>query len=103
LAHRATVELKGQWLHVAVIDVNNKQRKVIDMNNLTWIGIVVWGLLMAGFGLLSASPVPAVASTAVQAHDALFLISGGLMTSMIGMAGLAGLMGQRASVVKRTK
>jgi hypothetical protein len=30
-------------------------------------------------------------------------MSGGLMTSMIGAAGLFGLMGQRASVVKRTK
>lgn len=73
------------------------------MNNLTWIGIVVWGVLMAGFGLLSAAPVPAVHATDVQAQDALFLISGGFMTSMIGMAGLFGLMGQRASVVKRTK
>lgn len=73
------------------------------MNNLTWIGIIVWGVLMAGFGLLSAAPVAADHATDVQAQDALFLISGGFMTSMIGMAGLFGLMGQRASVVKRTK
>ena len=72
------------------------------MNNLTWIGIVVWGLIIAGFGLLSV-PHPAVGATDVQAQDVLFLMSGGLMTSMIGAAGLFGLMGQRASVVKRTK
>jgi hypothetical protein len=73
------------------------------MNNLTWIGIVVWGVLVAAFGLLSASPAPVADATVVQAHDALFLISGGFMTSMIGMAGVFGLMGQRTSVVKRTK
>ena len=73
------------------------------MNNLTWIGIVVWGLIIAGFGLLSAAPVPAANVTDVQAQDVLFLISGGLMTSMIGAAGLFGLMGQRAGVAKRTK
>ena len=73
------------------------------MNNLTWIGIVVWGLIIAGFGLLSAAPVPAASVTDVQAQDVLFLMSGGLMTSMIGAAGLFGLMGQRAGVAKRTK
>ena len=73
------------------------------MNNLTWIGIVVWGLIIAGFGLLSAAPVPAASVTDVQAQDVLFLMSGGLMTSMIGAAGLLGLMGQRAGVAKITK
>ena len=73
------------------------------MNNLTWIGIVVWGLIIAGFGLLSAAPVPAASVTDVQAQDVLFLMSGGLVTSMIGAAGLFGLMGQRAGVAKRTK
>jgi len=73
-----------------------------NLNNLTWIGIVVWGVLIAGFGLISAAPVP-VDATVVQAHDALFLMSGGLVTSMIGTAGLFGWMGQRQGVVKRTK
>jgi len=72
------------------------------MNNVTWIGIVVGGLLIAAFGLLSASPLPAGAND-VQAQDVLFLMSGGLMTSMIGAAGLCGFMGHSASVVKRTK
>lgn len=73
------------------------------MNNLPWIGIVVWGFLIAGFGLLSASPVPAAGTNDLQAQDVLFLLSGGLVTSMIGAAGLFGMLGQRASVVKRTK
>jgi len=83
--------------------VQHNQGKEIDMNNLTWIGIVVWGLVIAGFGLFSAAPHPVAGVTDVQAQDVLFLMSGGLMTSMIGTAGLFGLMGQRASVVKRTK
>jgi hypothetical protein len=73
------------------------------MSNMTWMGIVVWGLLIAGFGLLSASPLPATGANDVQAQDVLFLMSGGLMTSMIGAAGLFGFLGQVAGVVKRTK
>lgn len=73
------------------------------MNNLTWSGIVVWGLLMAGFGLLWAPPLPALGANGLQAQDVLFLMSGGLVTSMIGAMGLLGKLGQRASVVKRTK
>ena len=73
------------------------------MNNLSWMVIVVSGLLMAGFGLLQAPLVPAAGVNGLQAQDVLFLMSGGLMTSLLGAAGLFGKMGQRASVVKRTK
>lgn len=73
------------------------------MNNLTWVGIVVGGVLIAAFGLLSGAPVPVAGVNDVQAQDVLFLMSGGMVTSLIGAAGLFGMMGQRASVAKRTK
>ena len=70
------------------------------MNNLTWSGIVIGGLLIAGFGLLSAASLPAGGVHEVQAQDVLFLISGGLMTSLLGAAGLFGVMGQTAVLRK---
>lgn len=73
------------------------------MKNLTWVGVVIGGLLIAGFGLVSASQLHLDDANALQAQDVLFLMSGGLMTSLLGAAGLFGLTGQRASVVKRTK
>jgi hypothetical protein len=73
------------------------------MNQLSWSGIVVLGAAVAAFGLLSSAPLPAAGINDVQAQDVLFLMSGGLMTSLIGAAGLFGLMGPRASVAKRTK
>lgn len=72
------------------------------MNNLTWSSIVIGGVVIAAFGLLSATPV-VNGVAGVQAQDVLFLMSGGLVTSMIGAAGLCGMMGQRASVAKITK
>jgi len=62
------------------------------MNSLTWIGIIVWGLLLTGFGLLSAAPTPD-AQGHLQAHDVVFLVAGGLLTCLIGVTGLVGLMG----------
>lgn len=73
------------------------------MNNLTWIGIVVWGLLIAAFGLFSASPAALEGSSEVQAQDVIFLISGGLVTSMIGAAGLFGFMGNAQALRKEQK
>lgn len=62
------------------------------MNSLTWIGIIVWGLLLTGFGLFSAGPGPD-AQGHLQAHDVVFLVAGGLLTCLIGCTGLMGLMG----------
>jgi hypothetical protein len=73
------------------------------MNNLTWSGVVIGGLLIAGFGLVSAAHLPLDGANTVQAQDVLFLMSGGLVTSLLGAAGLFGLTGQRASVAKITK
>ena len=62
------------------------------MNSLTWIGIIVWGLVVTGFGLVSAGP-PLPESHAVAPHDVTLLVAGGLLTCLIGVVGLLGFMG----------
>ncbi|TFW36056.1 hypothetical protein [Massilia horti] len=62
------------------------------MNSLAWIGVIIWGILITAFGLAAAG-TPAGASPDVQAQDVLFLVTGGLVTCLIGVAGLFGLMG----------
>jgi len=62
------------------------------MNSLAWIGIIVWGLVVTGFGLVSATP-PLEQAGELAAHDVFFLVSGGLLTCLIGIVGLLGFMG----------
>lgn len=62
------------------------------MNSLAWIGIIVWGLVVTAFGLVSASPPPE-AGQELAAHDVIFLVTGGLLTCLIGIVGLLGFMG----------
>lgn len=71
------------------------------MNNLAWIGIILWGLLITGFGLASAGPAQAGADVAAQ--DVIFLISGGLLTCLIGCTGLMGFMGWVPGLRKEQK
>jgi len=80
-----------------------RARKGSVMNHLSWMGIVVLGAAIAAFGLLSSAPLPVIGINDVQAQDVLFLMSGGLMTSLIGAAGLFGVMERRQGVAKRTK
>lgn len=61
------------------------------MNRLAWIGIILWGLLVTGFGLASVGPAPQAGDVAAQ--DVIFLVSGGLLTCLIGFTGLLGFMG----------
>jgi hypothetical protein len=75
-------------LHTA----ENTQAKGRDMNSLTWIGIILWGLLLTGFGLVSA-PAPQATPADMAAQDVFFLITGGLLTCLIGCIGLMGFMG----------
>ncbi len=65
------------------------------MNSLAWIGIIFWGILLTGFGLASAAPAQQAATAAAEmaAHDVIFLITGGLLTCLIGVTGLMGFMG----------
>ena len=71
-------------------EINHQKGK--HMNSLAWIGIIIWGIVLTGFGLLSAQP-PAGMGAPVQAHDVVFLVTGGLLTCLIGVTGLMGLMG----------
>jgi len=61
------------------------------MNSQTWIGIIIWGIFITGFGLVS--DVAAAGQSQVQAQDLVFLIAGGSVTCMIGVIGLMGCMG----------
>jgi glucose uptake protein GlcU len=65
------------------------------MNSLAWIGIIAWGLVVTGFGLFSATPLEQAVGPASElaAHDVIFLVSGGLLTCLIGIVGLLGFMG----------
>ena len=62
------------------------------MNSLASIGIIVWGVVITGFGLVSAAPPPGQAGD-LAAHDVFFLVSGGLLTCLIGIIGLLGATG----------
>ncbi|MCA1246406.1 hypothetical protein [Massilia sp. MS-15] len=63
------------------------------MNSMAWIGIIVWGMIVAAFGLLSAHPPGEAAAGGLQAQDVVFLVAGGLLTCLIGITGLLGFMG----------
>lgn len=71
------------------------------MNSFAWIGIILWGLIITGFGLASAGP--AQAGTEVAAQDVVFLIAGGLLTCLIGFLGLTGFMGWMPGLRKEQK
>jgi hypothetical protein len=60
---------------------------------MAWIGIIVWGLIVASFGLFSAHPPGAPSAGGLQPHDVVFLVAGGLVTCLIGITGLMGFMG----------
>jgi hypothetical protein len=72
------------------------------MNSLAWIGIILWGLLLTGFGLASAGPTPH-AGADVAAQDVIFLIAGGMLTCLIGCTGLMGFMGGIPKLRKEQK
>lgn len=63
------------------------------MNSFAWIGIILWGVLLTGLGLVYAGPAPQVGMPDMAAQDVIFLISGGMLTCLIGCTGLMGFMG----------
>jgi hypothetical protein len=72
------------------------------MNSLTWIGIIVWGLVITVFGLATAG-TPAGTPPELQPHDVVFLVTGGLLTVLIGVTGLMGMMGWVPGLRKEQK
>ena len=73
------------------------------MNSLAWIGIILWGLLLTGFGLVSAGHLPQAAPGDMAAQDIVLLITGGLLTCLIGFLGLMGFMGWIPGLHKEQK
>ena len=61
------------------------------MNKMTWIGTIVWGLFVTGFGLTGVGAGPH--GSDVQPQDVMFLIAVGLVTCLIGVVGRVGFMG----------
>jgi hypothetical protein len=61
------------------------------MNRLTWIGIIVWGAFVTGFGLTGVGS--GAIGDGVQPQDVMFLLSGGIITCLIGVVGLLGFAG----------
>jgi hypothetical protein len=62
-----------------------------DMNKLTWMGVIAWGLFVTVFGLTGVGAD--VGSGGVQPQDVIMLIAGGAVTCLIGTVGLLGFMG----------
>jgi hypothetical protein len=73
------------------------------MNSIAWMGIILWGLLLTAFGLVSAGPAPQPGAADIAAHDVFFLIAGGLLTCLIGFTGLMGFMGWVPGLRKEQK
>jgi hypothetical protein len=72
------------------------------MNSLTWIGIIVWGFIITGFGLAMAG-APADGTPELQPHDVVFLVTGGLLIVLIGVTGLMGMVGWIPGLRKEQK
>lgn len=63
------------------------------MNRLAWIGIIFWGLILTVFGLACSAPAATAGTADMAAQDVMFLITGGMLTCLIGCTGLMGFMG----------
>ncbi|QJE03011.1 hypothetical protein HH212_25990 [Massilia forsythiae] len=73
------------------------------MNSLAWIGIILWGVVVTGFGLLSTAAMPHAESGSMAAQDVVLLIGGGILTCLIGLTGLMGYMGWIPGLRKEQK
>jgi hypothetical protein len=73
------------------------------MNSFAWIGIILWGLLLTAFGLSSAGPAYQAGAGDMAAQDVFLLVTGGLLTCMIGSIGLTGFMSWLPGLRKEQK
>jgi hypothetical protein len=73
------------------------------MNTMTWIGIIIWGVIITGIGLATAGTPAAGIEPDLQPHDVVFLVTGGVLTVLIGFTGLMGIMGWIPGVRKEQK
>jgi UPF0716 family protein affecting phage T7 exclusion len=68
------------------------------MNKQSWGGIIIWGVFVTCIGLGVMNPAQAVTdslSSAAADQEVIFLLVGGLVTSLIGVVGLIGFIGSR--------
>jgi hypothetical protein len=82
---------KPQTPFIATAGATNNPSRGTHMNKLTWIGTIVWGAFVAGFGLSGMGTD--AGSVDIQPQDVMFLIAGGMVTFLIGVIGLLGFMG----------
>jgi hypothetical protein len=75
------------YAHCGRVPTTNQRGN--HMNKLTWIGTIVWGIIVTGFGLNGAG----ADAGEVQPQDVMLLLAGGMVTCMIGVIGLSGFMG----------
>jgi hypothetical protein len=66
------------------------------MNKHSWGGIVIWGVCVTCFGLsaiIATSILTNPSASAAPDQEAIFLLTGGIVTCLIGLIGLIGCMG----------
>jgi hypothetical protein len=81
----------GRMTSLPDLGRSTTHRRDFAMNHLTWIGIIVWGLFVTGFGLIGAGP--ATAGEVAAPHDLMLLLVAGIVSCLIGALGLVGCMG----------
>ena len=62
------------------------------MNSLRWSAVIAWGIALTVLGMLSAGAVSDPSGQS-EASNVVFLIAGGLVTSLVGAIGLMGFIG----------
>ena len=101
---RKRTERAGCQVHYAITPATNTRRptnKGATMNRSAWIGMIVWGLLLTAFGIATAAAADS-AGAEMPAQDVVFLLSGGLLTCLIGVAGLTGIAGWIPGMARET-
>lgn len=62
------------------------------MNSLRWSAVIAWGIALTVLGMLSAGAASDLSGQS-EASNVVFLIAGGLVTSLVGAIGLMGFIG----------
>jgi hypothetical protein len=65
------------------------------MKKHIWSGIIIWGILVTCFGLGLMNPTSIVSNSSAYAapdQEMVFLLSGGIVTCLIGLIGLISCM-----------
>ena len=66
------------------------------MNKQIWGGIIIWGIFVTCFGLGALNPASVSANSftfPAADQELIFLLTGGVVTCLIGFIGLIGFMG----------